>query len=147
VGALSGTALAGNGNGSSANAPGQTKKETAAPAAGTSGQASPGQQKQEARAAGSASGVKPSNNTKHDTTCYTGGGSSSPACTPGAKADSSKQYGNGKTAAQIAASRGAPAGTKIWGPGNSQPHKVMSCQHPTHGVDVHAVKHYGTQDC
>src|SRR5919206_306105 len=59
--------------------------------------------------------------------------------------------GNGKTAAQIATQNGAPAGTKIYGPGNSQPHKVTSCKHPLHGngggVDVHAVKDYSNLAC
>src|SRR5439155_27274835 len=61
------------------------------------------------------------------------------------KSDVSKRYGNGKTAAQIAVSRGAPAGTTLYGPGNSQPHKVAICPHKTNhggGVDVHAVKNF-----
>ena len=57
-----------------------------------------------------------------------------------------KEYGNGKTAGGIAMSRGAPASTKIYGPGNSQPHKVMDCK-KGHLVDVHAVKSYSTADC
>jgi hypothetical protein len=57
----------------------------------------------------------------------------------------SKRYGNGKTAAQIANSRGAPAGTEILGPGNSQPHKV--CGKNGHFVDVHAVKSYTGNNC
>jgi hypothetical protein len=59
----------------------------------------------------------------------------------------SKRYGNGKTAAQIAVSRGAPAGTTVYGPGNSQPHKVEKCPGSGHFVDVHAVKSYSTQSC
>ena len=54
--------------------------------------------------------------------------------------DSSKRYGNGTTAARIATSRGAPAGTDVHGPGNSQPHKV--CGKNGHFIDVHAVKSY-----
>jgi hypothetical protein len=85
----------------------------------------------------SSAGVKPSNTTQKDQTCTTGGGQgSSASCQsstyPG-KADSSKRYGNGKTAAQIANSKGAPSGTAIYGPGNSQPHKIC-------GRDVHAYK-------
>jgi hypothetical protein len=82
-------------------------------------------------------GVKPSNNTYKDQTCTTGGGQgSSASCQsstyPG-KADSSKRYGNGKTAAQIANGKGAPSDTPVDGPGNSQPHKIC-------GRDVHAYK-------
>jgi hypothetical protein len=156
--ALTGTATAasGNGNGNapaaapaaaapgnSGAAPGQVKQAQPAaqpaaqpqPAAKTS---SPGQQKQAAKAASSSSqaGVKPSSTTAHWTKTKVG-------ATP----DVSKRYGNGKTAAQIAASRGAPADTKLTGPGNSQPHKVTACGKPANksgGVDVHAVKSYTT---
>jgi hypothetical protein len=82
-------------------------------------------------------GVKPSHDTYKDQTCTTGGGQGSSAtCQSGTypgKADSSKRYGNGKTAAQIANGKGAPAGTPVYGPGNSQPHKIC-------GRDVHAYK-------
>ncbi|MFL5912404.1 MAG: hypothetical protein ACJ768_17785 [Gaiellaceae bacterium] len=82
-------------------------------------------------------GVKPSNDTHKAQTCTTGGGQGSSATCqsstyPG-KADSSKKYGNGKTAAQIANGKGAPSGTPVYGPGNSQPHKIC-------GRDVHAYK-------
>jgi hypothetical protein len=41
-------------------------------------------------------------------------------------------------------SRGASANTTLYGPGNSQPHKVAVCvKGKTHYVDVHAVKSYG----
>lgn len=85
--------------------------------------------------AGPAPGVKPSNDTSKDQTCTTGGGQGSSATCqsstyPGSS-DASKRYGNGKTAAQIANSKGAPSGTAIYGPGNSQPHKIC-------GRDVHA---------
>jgi len=80
-------------------------------------------------------GVKPSNDTFKDQTCTTGGGQGSSATCqsstyPGTP-DASKRYGNGKTAAQIANGKGAPSGTPIYGPGNSQPHKIC-------GRDVHA---------
>lgn len=80
-------------------------------------------------------GVKPSNGTSKDQTCTTGGGQGSSATCqsstyPGSS-DASKRYGNGKTAAQIANGKGAPSGTPIYGPGNSQPHKIC-------GRDVHA---------
>jgi hypothetical protein len=65
--------------------------------------------------------------------------------TAGASPDVSKRYGNGKTAAQIAKSRGAPDNTDIYGPGNSQPHKV--CGKNGHYVDVHAVKSYSATTC
>jgi hypothetical protein len=94
-------------------------------------------------------GVKPSNNTSKNTSCKTGGAMPSPTCTRDPQGnnppDSSKRYGNGKTAAQIATSRGAPAGTEIRGPGNSQPHKV--CGKNGHFVDVHAVKSYTGLNC
>src|SRR5947209_189820 len=81
-------------------------------------------------------------------TALAGNGNGNSANAPGQekKADATKQYGNGKTAAQIAVSRGAPAGTLIYGPGNSQPHKVVACGH-THAVDVHAIKSYSQTDC
>jgi hypothetical protein len=182
---LTGTALADNGNGNSANAPGQqkqadatpaaqpapaapasqpapaaqpssqapgqAKKSTSSPSSQPSSTSSPGQAKQQAKASSSAPGVKPSSTTGKWTSCSTGTSGGSVTCTGnGPKADSSKQYGNGKTAAQIAASRGAPAGTKISGPGNSQPHKVTACGKPNNksgGVDVHAVKSYDASAC
>jgi hypothetical protein len=106
--------------------------------------------------AGPASGMKPTNATTHGAKCSTGGSGSSVTCTPASsntagvasgKADVSKRYGNGKTAAQIAVSRGAPAGTELYGPGNSQPHKVAVCPHKINhggGVDVHAIKNFTT---
>jgi hypothetical protein len=75
-------------------------------------------------------GVKPDNSTEHFT-CATAG------------SNQTKLYGNGETAGQIALSRGAPASTVLYGPGNSQPHKVAVCRNgKTHLVDVHAVKSY-----
>src|SRR5579884_3534721 len=84
-------------------------------------------------------GVKPSSTTKHWT-----------HTTVGAKPDVSKRYGNGKTAAQIAASRGAPPNQPLTGPGNSQPHKTYDCRHKNNrsgGVDVHAIKSYSAAAC
>ena len=154
--AFTGTAVAGNGNGGSApgnsgSAPGQQKQDPAAqpqpapaaqpapaqPAAKTA----PGQAKKSSTATGTSQpGVKPSNITKKNT-----------HTTVGANPDVSKRYGNGETAAQIAASRGAKPDTALYGPGNSQPHKVATCKHPLHGkgggVDVHAVKSYDTAAC
>jgi hypothetical protein len=78
-------------------------------------------------------GVKPDSTTKHDTYAR-------------ADSDKTKQYGNGKTAGQIATSRGASGDTVLHGPGNSQPHKVVSCGH-RHEVDVHAVKSYSSASC
>ena len=92
-------------------------------------------------------GVKPSDTTKHDTSCTTGGGhgtSATCSSTTATNADASKRYGNGGTAAQIANGHGAPAGTQVKGPGNSQPHKV--CRNG-HWVDVHAVKSYDQSGC
>ena len=103
-------------------------------------------------------GMKPANNTGHWTTCGpTSGSSTAATCTAGANAttearvhtDSSKRYGNSQTAAQIAVSRGG-TGVMLTGPGNSQPHKVAVCPHkknPSGGVDVHAIKSYGSTAC
>jgi hypothetical protein len=155
--AISGGALAdpGNGNGNggnSANAPGQQKAATAPapkPKAQNKGAAS-----QQGNSSPTTAGMKPANNTAKGTHCSTGGTSGAATCTAtgsntqaaAAKQDASKRYGNGTTAAQIAVSRGAPAGTDLYGPGNSQPHKVTDCKHK-HGVDVHAVKTYSNAAC
>jgi hypothetical protein len=109
-------AAAGN-HGNSANAPGLLKKEeAAAPAALATAQID----------AGAQTGVKPSNDTAHDTHAA-------------ASSDQTKQYGNGKTAGQIAIGNGAAPSTVLHGPGNSQPHKASPCS-GGHEVDVHALK-------
>ncbi len=174
--AFTGVALAGSGN--SDNAPGQQKKaeaaqtqpqpaqqqqaaapaQSSATASPTGDHTSPGQAKKDDAAASSdtQAGVKPGSTTTKWTHCRTGGaGSSTATCTaqagtPATKADVSKRYGNGKTAAQIAVSRGAPNGTLITGPGNSQPHKVAACgkkSNKSGGVDVHAIKSYDASAC
>ena len=152
IAAFTGSALAGNGNqaasgagpGNSENAPGHNKDTATA-------QGSADQN------AGTQAGVKPTDATakgNKPTMCSTGGGQGSSAtCTAtgsnaataqtAAKSDQSKRYGNNSTAAQIAISRGAPSGTQVFGPGNSQPHKVLDCRRQ-HWVDVHAVKSYTT---
>jgi hypothetical protein len=143
VAALTGSALAAP----PSEPPGQAKKDPgpapaqppppAAQAPAPAAPASPGQDKKSDKPANGVNstteGVKPSNNTKKNT-----------KTTAGAKPDVSKRYGNGKTAAQIAKSRGAPDSTEIRGPGNSQPHKV--CRNG-HWVDVHAVKSYSDNTC
>jgi hypothetical protein len=143
-------AFADTGNGNSAEAPGQVKaaQTPADPAAPPA--TPPGQEKKTA-AASSTAGVKPSSTTAHgahDTSCTTGGGTGSSAtCTPGPKPDSSKAYGNGKTAAQIANAYVGP-GQKLTGPGNSQPHKL--CVHhpnPSGGQDEHSAKHGISSAC
>ncbi|HET8527724.1 MAG TPA: hypothetical protein VFL60_02345 [Gaiellaceae bacterium] len=96
-------------------------------------------QSQQSAGSSTQAGVKPSSTTQHWT-----------HTTVGAKPDVSKRYGNGKTAAEIAASRGAPASQPLTGPGNSQPHKTYDCGHknnPSGGVDVHAIKHYSATGC
>lgn len=167
--ALTGVAGAGKPDdpGKSEDAPGQVSKAEEAPAPApaaapakekkaatttkSSAKSTQASSKQEARASGP--GVKPSNSTSKWTTCSTGGGQGTSATCSGthsSKADSSKQYGHGGTAAQIANSRGAPAGTVLTGPGNSQPHKVAVCPKKANksgGVDVHAVKSYDTAAC
>jgi hypothetical protein len=151
--AFTGTALAGGGHGDkqskgdASNQPAQSPPDQQSSPAATQEQPKQAQKSSQATSTSDA-GVKPSSTTDKATSCTTGSsGSGSVTCTgKSSKPDSSKQYGNGKTAAQIAAGNGAPAGTKITGPGNSQPHKVVSCKHE-HAVDVHAVKTYSGADC
>src|SRR5882762_9905555 len=149
---FTGTAFGGNGNGkdnghgNSANAPGHQQQSTpaAAPAASPATQPTPaapdkhaakqaakhqGKQSstspsQPATGGSNAQGVKPSNTTKHNTYAK-------------ASSNQTKQYGNGKTAGQIATQAGFGNAT-LHGPGNSQPHKTMCGPHE---VDVHALKH------
>ena len=142
-------------------APGQAAKADGAASAQADAQSdnqAPGQAKKADAAASSDTqpGVKPDSTTTHWTHCRTGGaGTSTALCTaeagtPATKPDVSKRYGNGRTAAQIAVARGAPNGTLITGPGNSQPHKVTACGKPNNksgGVDVHAVKSYDASAC
>jgi hypothetical protein len=133
---FAGAALAGNGNGNgNPNAPGQQKQSSSQPSNTAQSSTAPG--------------TKPDNTTSKNTSCTTGGGTGTSATCSSAgssKPDNSKRYGNGKTAAQIANAAGAPAGTKITGPGNSQPHKVAVCTKngKTHSVDVHALKSHST---
>jgi hypothetical protein len=118
-------AAAAQDHGNSANAQGQLKKdEAAAPTASAVAQIDP---------APAQSGVKPSNDTAHDT----------PAA---ASSDQTKQYGNGKTAGQIAVQNGAAPSTILHGPGNSQPHKAAPCS-GGHEVDVHALKGKRRKSC
>src|SRR5256885_5726063 len=161
IAAFTGSALAGNGNangkadtqadvhGNSANAAGQVKQGSLPTQASGGGSAD--------QNAGALAGAKPTSATakgNKPTSCTTGGGTGSSAtCTSSgstaataqtaAKPDSSKRYRNGTTAAQITNSHAAPAGTQVYGPGNSQPHKVLDCKR-NHWVDVHAVKSYST---
>ena len=110
------------GHGNSANAPGQLKKDDApAPTVAAPAQADATQEVSSAQ-----SGVKPSNDTAHDTHAA-------------ASSDETKLYGNGKTAGPIAQRNGAAPSTVLHGPGNSQPHKASPCA-GGHEVDVHALK-------
>jgi hypothetical protein len=112
-------------HGNSANAQGQLKKDdAAAPAASAAVQIDP---------APAQAGVKPSNDTAHDTRAA-------------ASSDETKQYGNGKTAGQIAVQNGAAPSTILHGPGNSQPHKAVPCS-GGHEVDVHALKGKRRKSC
>jgi hypothetical protein len=112
-----------SGHGNSANAPGQVKKDeaTASSAVPASSVSSVGQDAGTAQA-----GVKPSNDTAHDTHAA-------------ASSDQTKLYGNGKTAGEIAMQNGAAPSTVLHGPGTSQPHKAAHCS-GGHEVDVHALK-------
>lgn len=112
-------------HGNSANAQGQLKKDDAvAPAASAAAQIDP---------TAAQPGVKPSNDTAHDTHAA-------------ASSDETKQYGNGKTAGQIAVQNGAAPSTILHGPGNSQPHKAAPCS-GGHEVDVHALKGKRRKSC
>ena len=124
VGAPAGAAGA-EGHGNSANAQGQLKKEDAA--APTDSAAA------QIDAAADQPGVKPSNETAHDTHAA-------------ASSDETKQYGNGKTAGQIAVQNDAAPSTILHGPGNSQPHKAAPCS-GSHEVDVHALKEKRRTNC
>jgi len=105
-------------HGNSANAQGQLKKdEAAAPTTSAAALVDPG---------AAQPGVKPANDTAHDTHAA-------------ASSEETKQYGNGKTAGQIAVQNGAAPSTILHGPGNSQPHKAAPCS-GRHEVDVHALK-------
>lgn len=103
----------------------------------------PGQAKQQDAAAANAqpptadnsTGVKPSSTTQHQTSATAG-------------SNKTKLYGNGKTAGQIAMHNGASSNTPLYGPGNSQPHKVAVCtKGKTHYVDVHALKSHRAGAC
>jgi hypothetical protein len=148
--AFAGAANAGNGNGNgngnqggspgnSADAPGQVKKDApdAAPAATTTVSTVGTTAATTAAAAPSApdnsSGVKPSNETAHETHAE-------------AKSNKTKQYGNGQTAGQIAETNGAAGNAVLHGPGNSQPHKLAPCA-GGHEVDVHALKSHRSGSC
>jgi len=143
---FAGTAYAGNGNGngkgnqgdspgSSAEAPGQVKKDAQAPAVDTTAAVTAPTTTAAAvpSAPANASGVKPSNETAHDTHAE-------------AQSDKTKQYGNGQTAGQIAEKNGAAGKAVLHGPGNSQPHKLAPCS-GGHEVDVHALKSHRSGSC
>jgi hypothetical protein len=140
---FSGTALAGGGNGGDHGNGGggswsqqsSQQKHDDHSQQSPSGDQSPPASHETAQDSASPSGVKPDNTTSHWTKTRVGD-----------KPDVSKRYGNGKTASEIAKSHGAPDSTVLSGPGNSQPHKVLSCKH-RHAVDVHAVKSYSSGDC
>ena len=111
--------------GNSENAPGQLKKEEeAAPAASADAPVVVAESEP-----ANSEGVKPSNNTAKDTH-------------EAASSNKTKEYGNGKTAGQIAIANGAAPSTILHGPGNSQPHKAVGCA-GGHEVDVHALKGKG----
>jgi hypothetical protein len=120
----------------SAGPPGQVKKADQAQANGANS-ASPSHAKSNAAAetksykTASSAGVKPSNSTAHNTSATAG-------------SNSTKLYGNGQTAGQIAIHSGASTNAVLYGPGNSQPHKTAPCGEVVHGkgggFDVHALK-------
>lgn len=114
-----------------------------AAAAGNPHGTPPGQAEKQQQAAANAqpttadnsTGIKPSSTTAHTTWAAAG-------------SNKTKQYGNGKTAGQIAMQHGASADTPLYGPGNSQPHKIAPCVNgKTHYVDVHALKAHAAGTC
>jgi hypothetical protein len=119
------SAVSASAPGNSADAPGQLKQDAAASAqsATTTTTAAP----ITSSAPVSSQGVKPANDTAHDTHAA-------------ASSNKTKLYGNGKTAGQIAIHNGASPSTVLHGPGNSQPHKAAPCSGGHHEVDVHALK-------
>jgi hypothetical protein len=142
-------AYAGNGNGNgndNGNGEGNAGASDVAPAPGNTANA-PGQQKKDAAqavetattavvtmtVAASSEGVKPSNNTEHETHAQ-------------AQSKETKLYGNGQTAGQIAIKNGASGNTVLHGPGNSQPHKAAPCS-GGHERDVHALKGRHAASC
>jgi trimeric autotransporter adhesin len=145
---LSGVAAAGNPHGA---APGQAKRQSssgttsasASVSASASGKATArGRAKHSSTvtagtsASGNATGVKPSSTTRFST--FAAAGSSS-----------TKVYGNGRTAGQIAEENGAGASAMLYGPGNSQPHKAALCvtNGKLHLIDVHALKAHDAASC
>jgi hypothetical protein len=114
------------GNGNSATAPGHQDQAAPAPAVQHESKQSSTSASNPATGGSNTHGVKPSNSTKHDTYAK-------------ASSDQTKQYGNGKTAGQIATQAGYGDAT-LHGPGNSQPHKTAPCPGSKHEVDVHALK-------
>jgi hypothetical protein len=137
---FTGSAVAGDGHGNGGNGnsrdrssdqsqPVAPSAQPTAPAKHSSKQESkqsPTSASQPATGGDNSHGVKPSSSTKHDTYAK-------------ASSDKTKQYGNGKTAGQIATKAGHGDAT-LHGPGNSQPHKTAACP-GGHEVDVHALKH------
>jgi hypothetical protein len=112
-------------HGNSANAQGQLKKDDAtAPTVSAAAPIDP---------AAAQPGIKPSNDTAHDTHAA-------------ASSEETKQYGNGKSAGQVAVQNGAVPSTILHGPGNSQPHKAAPCS-GGHEVDVHALKGKRRKSC
>ena len=108
------------------SAQGQAKKTSDSAAVKPSNSAA-----RQPKKADSSAGVKPSNSTFHKVSASAG-------------SSSTKLYGNGQTAGQIAIANGADAAATLYGPGNSQPHKTTPCGQLAHGkgggYDVHALK-------
>lgn len=127
--AFAGTSLAGNGHGNSGGGDHsqQGTAQQSSPAHGSWSKQSDTSQSNPATGGDNSQGVKPSNSTKHDTYAT-------------ASSNQTKQYGNGKTAGQIATKAGYGNAT-LHGPGNSQPHKTACAGHE---VDVHALKSHGS---
>lgn len=119
--------------GNSANAPGHEKKDDAAPPAAATTTPTAATTTVATTAATPTEGVKPSNETAHETHAQ-------------AQSNETKLYGNGHNAGAIAMESGASGSTVLHGPGNSQPHKAAPCS-GGHERDVHALKGRDSASC
>ena len=119
--------------GNSASAPGHEKKDDAAPPVPATTTTTATTTTVATTAAAPTEGVKPSNETAHETHAQ-------------AQSDETKLYGNGHNAGEIAMKHGASGSTMLHGPGNSQPHKAAPCS-GGHERDVHALKGRRSGSC
>jgi hypothetical protein len=146
IAAFTGSALAGNGNGTG-NEHAKTDTQSASATQEPASQTAPG------NSANAPGQVGKDAASSHATVHSNGGGSAIQASTAGVKpandtakdtfalatSSQTKVYGNGQTAGEVAVAAGYTG--MLHGPGNSQPHKAALCT--GHEVDVHALKAKG----